>query len=111
MPRNVTFPWLLMPLLWIRLCAVSFLWASQAAIQGISKPNKQSGQTIFILAIQMIQDLTIEHQLSTKIQWILEYRNIKGNEKADEAAKKAARLEENDINILRSIQILISLQD
>lgn len=72
---------------------------SQAAIQGINKPGKQSGQANLIAAITTIQTLVDERQMLIEIIWVPGHENVEGNEKADEAAKEAAVSEGNDPGI------------
>ena len=75
---------------------------SKAAIQGINKPGKQSGQGILISAIDRIQALVDERQMSIEIKWVPGYEGVRGNEQADEAAKEAAKSEGNEPNISKS---------
>ena len=63
---------------------------SKAAIQGIDKPNKQSGQAILISAITKIQSFIQQRQMSTEIKWVPGHEGVRGNEEADETAKEAA---------------------
>ena len=56
---------------------------SQAAIQGIKKPNKQSSQIILISAIDKLQGLVDQRQMSIEINWISGHEDIRGNEEAD----------------------------
>jgi hypothetical protein len=77
-----------------------FIYAdSKAAIQGINKPSKQSSQAILISAIDRIQALVDERQMSTEIKWVPGHEGVRGNEDADEAAKSAAKSEGNEPNI------------
>jgi ribonuclease HI len=75
---------------------------SQAAIRGINKPSKQSGQANLISAITKIQALVDERQMIIEIIWVPGHEDVAGNEKADEAAKEAAKSEGNDPSIPRS---------
>ena len=63
---------------------------SQAAIKATTKPDKQSGQTILCNAIDKLEKLTIEKDMTTEIIWIPGHMDIEGNDKADNAAKDAA---------------------
>ncbi len=64
---------------------------SQAAIRGIQKPRKQSGQSIIKEFLDMTDRATEENpQLQIRMTWIPGHANIEGNEQADEEAKKAA---------------------
>ena len=64
---------------------------SQAAIRGVQKSRKQSGQSI-IKEFLDITDQAMEEnpQLQIKITWIPGHAKIEWNERADEEAKKAA---------------------
>ena len=63
---------------------------NQSAIQAVDSPKRQSGQYIvkeildIIDRIQKIKPLSIIH-----IEWVPGHMNIKGNERADQAAKAA----------------------
>jgi ribonuclease HI len=76
---------------------------SQAAIKGINKPSKQSGQMILTSAIAKIQALVDGRQMVIEIIWVSGHEGVEGNEMADEAAKEAAKSEGNDANIRRSM--------
>jgi ribonuclease HI len=70
---------------------------SQAAIKGINKPSKQSGQMILTSAIAKIQALADGRQMVIEIIWVPGHEGeVEGNEMADEAAKEAAKSEGND---------------
>jgi ribonuclease HI/endonuclease/exonuclease/phosphatase family metal-dependent hydrolase len=76
---------------------------SQAAIKGINKPSKQSGQMILTSAIAKIQALADGRRMVIEIIWVPGHEGVEGNEMADEAAKEAAKSEGNDANIRRSM--------
>jgi len=76
---------------------------SKAAIQGIDKLNKQSGQAILISAITKIQSLVQQRRMSTEIKWVPRHEGVRGNEEADEAAKEAANSKGNEPDIARCI--------
>src|SRR5437667_4254635 len=65
---------------------------SQSSIQAVNKPKQQSGQYI-IASIHHRLDKIKQHRpdLSFQIDWVPGHRDIPGNEKADEEAKKAAK--------------------
>jgi len=75
---------------------------SKAAIQGINKPGKQSGQANLISAIGKLWSLVDNRQMTMEIKWAPGHKKIDGNEEADEAAKEAAQSGGNDSNIPRS---------
>lgn len=75
---------------------------SQAAIKGINKPGKQSGQTILISAIAKIQALADGRRMAIEFVWVPGHEDVEGNEMADKAAKEAAKSEGNDASIPRS---------
>jgi ribonuclease HI len=68
---------------------------SQAAIKGIVKPQKQSGQSIIISAIDNIESLQSQRTMTIKITWIPGHRDIHGNETVDKHAKEAAKSKGN----------------
>ena len=76
---------------------------SQAAIQGINKPSKQSGQMNLISAITKIQTLVNKRQMLIEIIWVPGHEKIEGNKKVDGAGKEAARSEGKDSSIPRSV--------
>jgi ribonuclease HI len=63
---------------------------SQAAIRALMNPRKQSGQAIIKDILDEIDRLLL-YEVDFTINWIPGHEEIHGNEKADEAAKKAAR--------------------
>lgn len=75
---------------------------SQAAIRGVNKPSKQSGQANLISAIINLQLLSDERQMATEIRWVPSHEDVDGNEKADKAAKEAAQSQGNDLHIPKS---------
>jgi len=64
---------------------------SQAAIKGIIKPHKQSGQTIITAAIDCIESLQCQRPMEVTIAWIPGHKDIEGNEIVDQQAKQAAK--------------------
>ena len=66
---------------------------SQAAIKAIAKPAKQSGQGIIEDVLDKIESLQTEQpNLSvSRLVWIPGHMDIAGNDKANEAAKEAAK--------------------
>src|SRR5205814_5308890 len=56
----------------------------------LTNPRKQSGQAIIKDILDEIDRLTLYHT-ELAFSWIPGHQNIQGNEKADEAAKKAAQ--------------------
>jgi ribonuclease HI len=77
---------------------------TQAAIQGINKPSRQSGQAHLISAINEIQALKDQRQMAVEIKWVPGHEGVKGNEEADEAAKEAAKSEGIGVRITKSTQ-------
>jgi len=75
---------------------------SQAAIKGISKPNKQSGQGVLISAINKIESLVNTRNMRTEIKWIPGHKDIIGNETADKVMKRATKLKGEDTTIPES---------
>jgi ribonuclease HI len=69
-----------------------FYTDSQAAIQAVIKPGRQSGQSIIKEFLDHI-DTTMDEKphLSITITWIPGHAEIEGNVRADLEAKKAAR--------------------
>jgi hypothetical protein len=63
---------------------------SQAAIKALRNPRKQSGQSIINDILDEIDRLLLTG-INLTIRWIPGHLDIEGNEKADEAAKKAAQ--------------------
>ena len=64
---------------------------SQPAIKSIAKPRRQSGQSIIKRILDEIEELQRTKSAYTlSFEWVPGHVGIEGNEKADEAAKKAA---------------------
>jgi ribonuclease HI len=64
---------------------------SQAAIQAIDHPRKQSGQTIIRDILKSMDEVTNKYtHLQIELIWIPGHAEIEGNERADTEAKKAA---------------------
>ena len=64
---------------------------SQAAIQAVNKPGRQSGQSIIKEFLDHIDAITDENpHLPITIMWISGHSEIEGNERADLEVKKAA---------------------
>jgi len=63
---------------------------SQAAIKALANPRMQSGQAIIKDTLDAIDQL-LQCKVKLTITWIPGHEEIQGNEKADEAAKKAAK--------------------
>ena len=70
---------------------------SQAAAKGLTKPNKQLGQQILISVLEYIEAIKALTPNITLV-WIPGHMEIVGNEKADEAAKEAAKSKKVDVN-------------
>jgi ribonuclease HI len=65
---------------------------SQAAIQGVHKPRKQSGQAIIKEFLDATDQAMDENpRLQIKVTWIPGHAEIEGNERADQEAKQAAK--------------------
>jgi len=65
---------------------------SQAAIKAIIKPGKQSGQQIICEILDNIERMQNQNpELTLTLTWIPGHMNIPGNERADMAAKEAAK--------------------
>jgi len=65
---------------------------SQAAIQAVDKPRRQSGQSIIKQFLDIVDEATDNNpHLQIMITWIPGHSEIEGNEKADKEAKKAAK--------------------
>src|SRR5579859_6507558 len=70
---------------------------SQAAAKGLTKPNKQSGQQILVSILEKIETIkALTPNIS--LVWIPGHMEIAGNEKADKAAKEAAKSKTRDAN-------------
>ena len=63
---------------------------SQARVRAIDHPRRQSGQTIIKDILDNIDEIVNNTQLQIEIMWIPGHAEIKGNERADMEAKKAA---------------------
>jgi ribonuclease HI len=72
---------------------------SQAAVQGINKPSKQSGQEVIMAALTKIESHIESRNMTVDFAWIPGHKEIEGNEEADKAAKEAAKSEGNDESI------------
>jgi len=72
---------------------------SQAAIKGIVKPQKQSGQSIIISAIDNIESLQSQRTMTIKVVWIPGHWDIHGNEAVDKHANEAAKSKGNSRHI------------
>ena len=70
-----------------------FIFAdNQPSIQAIEKPKQQSSQYIIRNILQSLDELQNRRpNLEFKIEWVPGHKDIAGNEKADEEAKKAAQ--------------------
>ena len=64
---------------------------SQAAIKGLNKPSKQSGQEFLISTITEIQALIDKHGMTMEATWVPGHKDVDVNEKADKAAREAAK--------------------
>lgn len=63
---------------------------SQAAVQGIHKPSKKSGQQVITAALTKIESHIESRNMTVGFSWIPGHEDIEGNEDADKAAKEAA---------------------
>ena len=64
---------------------------NQSSIQAVDKPRQQSGQYIICNILQRLEELQNQRpSLEFKIAWVPSHKDIAGNEKADEEAKRAA---------------------
>ena len=80
---------------------------SQAAIQAIESPKRQSGQYIIKRILDKIDSIhEVKSSGNIYIEWISGHKNVQGNELADQAAKTAAAP-----NIIRSITRMKSAQN
>src|SRR5215470_5323893 len=72
------------------LYSVCYIYTdSQAACMSITKPRRQSGQSIIISILDQIDKIGPQQQLN--IVWIPGHQDIEGNERADKEAKIAAQ--------------------
>src|SRR5579859_2960008 len=78
-------------------CVIYF--DSQAAAKGLMKPNRQSGQQILISVLEKIE--TVKALIpNIALVWIPGHMNIAGNEKANKAARDAAKSKTPDVNFI-----------
>ena len=64
---------------------------SQAAIQAVNRPHRQSGQSIIKEFLDTIDEAVLENpELQVALTWVPGHSEIEGNEMADAEAKKAA---------------------
>jgi ribonuclease HI len=68
----------------------------QQQTQQMVRPND------LISAVAKIQALVDGRQMAIEIVWVPGHKDVEGNEKADEAAKEAAKSKGNDTSIPRS---------
>jgi ribonuclease HI len=72
---------------------------SQAAVQGINKPSKQSGQEVIMAALTHIESHIESRSMTVDFAWIPGHEEIEGKEEADKAAKEAANSRGDDESI------------
>ena len=63
---------------------------SQAALKAVRKAEPLAAQNL-LRQVYEAADSLMSHGVVLRLQWVLGHRNITGNEKADLAAKKAAK--------------------
>ncbi|KAI9035703.1 ribonuclease H family protein [Aspergillus affinis] len=63
---------------------------SQTAIQTVRNPGRPSGQYALRAIYERIRTLRSESLEDAKLRWILAHIGVKGNERADKAAKETA---------------------
>jgi ribonuclease HI len=67
---------------------------SQAAIQRLQKSSLKPGQSHVLAIENWIARIKEKHQLNIHLHWVPGHMNITGNEKADQAAKKRAEMQQ-----------------
>jgi len=66
---------------------------SQAAIQRIQKSSLNAGQSHVLAIKSWAEKIKAKHQINIHLNWVPGHMNIKGNELADQAAKKGTELQ------------------
>jgi hypothetical protein len=72
---------------------VSILVGNQAAIQSSEKPTTKPSHYILYHLHRLIKQVKAKHDLKTDnitVRWIPGHKDVEGNEKADEEARKVA---------------------
>ena len=68
---------------------------SQAAIQRIQKSGVNASQNHVLAIEKLTAKIKVKYQVNIHLNWVSEHMNIKGNELADQAAKKRTELQKN----------------
>ena len=63
---------------------------NQAAVRAIQPPARQSGQSILIKIVSILDELGVQGK-EIQLHWIPAHEEVVGNEKADRAAKNGYR--------------------
>src|SRR5438034_3469432 len=77
-------------------CYTKDIWVfsdSQAAIQRIQKSGVNAGQNHVLAIEKLTAKIKAKYQVNIHLNWVPGHMNIKGNELADQAAKKGTELQ------------------